>query len=105
MEKETSDLPEDLETTLASIANKTRFAIAKYLIDNGDKTFTELCKFTGLKTSVLYFHINKLELGGILQNYLQKKENTSEYSFYKITKYGKYIIEKIIAMHNEFYSK
>ena len=47
--------------------------------------------------------MKKLELGGIIQNYYIKNNNSSDYSFYKISKYGKKIITSLMQSYNEYY--
>ena len=49
-------------------------------------------------------HLKKLELNGIVQNFLQRKEGTNDYSFYEITKYGEKIIRDLISSYNEFHT-
>ena len=36
-------------------------------------------------------HLKKLETGGVIQNYFKKKKDSSDYSFYEITKFGEKI--------------
>ncbi len=82
----------DLEFTFKSLANKFRFCLALYLIEEGPFSFSEVVKLTNRKKSLIASHLKKLELGGIIQNYFRKNEKKGEYSFYESTNYGTRII-------------
>jgi len=100
-----NQIPNVFEFALKSIGNKFRLALSILLIDHGPLSFSNIAKITGKEKSLVGNHIKKLELGGILQNFLQKKEDTNEYSFYKITEYGKNIVSNLILNFNTYYSK
>lgn len=78
----------------ATLSDKTSLDIANRL-KNNDLSFTELQKSTNLDKNSLYYKIKKLIKSGIVVNYYQKRENTSEYSFYKITSFGKKRLEQL----------
>ena len=100
----TQDIPKDLELALKSISNSFRFAITLYLIENGPISFCELTEITKKENSLIASHIKKLELGGIVQNFLEKKNSSSQYSFYKITSFGKSIISGLLNSYNDYYN-
>ncbi len=64
-------------------------------LENDNLSFTELQKSTRLDKNSLYYKIKKLIKSGIIVNYYQKREDTSEYSFYKITSFGKKILDQL----------
>ena len=78
----------------ATLSDKTSLDIANRVEDD-DLSFTELQKSTNLDKNSLYYKIKKLIKSGIIVNYYQKRENTSEYSFYKITSFGKRILKQL----------
>lgn len=75
----------------ATLSDKTSLDIANRL-KNDDLSFTELQKSTNLDKNSLYYKIKNLIKSGIIVNYYQKRKNTSEYSFYQITSFGKKIM-------------
>ena len=83
-----NQIPNEFEFALKGIGNKFRLALSILLVDNGPLSFSNIAKITGKEKSLIGNHIKKLELGGIVQNFLQKKEDTNEYSFYEITEKG-----------------
>ncbi len=100
-----NQIPNEFEFALKSIGNKFRLALSILLIDHGPLSFSNIAKITGKEKSLIGNHIKKLEFGGIIQNFLQKKEDTNEYSFYEITEYGKNIVSNLILNFNTYYSK
>ena len=54
-----------------------------------DLSYNELKNYTGLDDNTLYQSIKSLIKVGIIVNYLQKRENTDETSFYKVTPFGR----------------
>jgi len=78
----------------ATLSDKTSLDIANR-VEGDDLSFTELQKSTNLDKNSLYYKIKKLIKSGIVVNYYQKRENTSEYSFYKITSFGKRILKQL----------
>lgn len=100
-----NQIPNEFEFALKGIGNKFRLALSILLIDHGPLSFSNIAKITGREKSLIGNHLKKLELGGIIQNFLQKKEDTNEYSFYEITEYGKNIVSNLILCYNSYYSK
>ncbi len=98
-------IPEDFEGTLKGLGNKFRFALALLLTENGPLSFTEISRLTQKEKGFIVNHIKKLELGGIIQNFLQRRKGTNDYSFYEITEYGEKIIRDLLTSYNEYYSK
>ena len=82
-------------------SNKVRYALSLLLIDKGPLSFSEITKILKMEKSSISNHLKILETGGILQNYLEKNENTREYSYYKITEYGKKLVISLQYSYNE----
>ncbi len=97
------DFPEDFELSLKGISNKSRFSLIAAMSGLEEMSFTEIRKMLNLEKNTVTSHLKKLELGGLVQNYFKKKEDSREYSFYTITTRGKSIISKLIQEYNEFY--
>jgi len=100
------DIPEDFVWFLDGLAHEMQVRAALILIDNHEKpglSISELSEKIGIEQNELIQHIKKLELGGAVQNFLQKREGAEEFSFYKITKFGKHMIESVIKAYNDYY--
>jgi DNA-binding MarR family transcriptional regulator len=95
----------DLTSSLNGIKNRFRLSILLFLKDMSDFSFSEIQTYADKKKSVISNHLKKLEMTGFIQNYYQKKKNSNEYSFYKLTDYGKDILSNLIKSYNKFYKK
>lgn len=97
------EIPEDFELALKAISNKLRYALTILILEKGSFTFSEIKKFLDKESSNVRHHLKILETSGILQNYLKKSEKSSEYSYYKITHYGKTLVEGLLTSYNDYY--
>ncbi|MHA1673632.1 MAG: hypothetical protein ACTSYI_08380 [Promethearchaeota archaeon] len=93
------------EDVIKSLASKIRFSILFQLIGTEGMSFSKLQEDTGLKSSVLNHHLHSLTKSYLIQNYLKKEENSSNYSFYKITEIGEDIVSTTIKVYNLSMSK
>ena len=76
-----------------ALRHKQRLAIVKLLLKE-NLSWSDLHKKLDKPRGFLHTHLKKLELGGIIQNYLQCKDlSNKDYSYYEMTEYGKEIIE------------
>jgi len=99
----TEEIPKDFELTLKAISNKTRYALSLLIINNGPFSFSEITNLLKKEKSSISNHLRILETAGIIQNFLEKKENTKDYSFYKNTNYGKIIVSGLLSSYNDYY--
>ncbi len=90
---------------IKSLASKLRFSILFHLIGTEGISFSKLQEDTGLKSSVLNHHLHSLTKSYLVQNYLKKEENSSNYSFYKITEIGGDIVSTTFKIYNLSMSK
>ena len=98
-----TQIPEDFELLLKALGHRSRIIIALLLLENEALSLSKIVKYLKQENSLALNHINKLELAGIVQNYLKKSETTREYSFYELTKYGKKIISELIENYNSYF--
>ncbi len=89
---------------LKAVSNKFRFALSSLLRERGPYTFTKIIEITKMNKSVLSNHLQKLELGGMIQNYFKKVEKSNEYSYYEITDFGAKLISCLLESYNGYYS-
>lgn len=94
----------DQSEALKAISNKFRFALSSFLREKGPYTFTKIIEITKMNKSVLSNHLQKLELGGMVQNYFKKVEKSNEYSYYEITDLGAKLISCLLESYNSYYS-
>ena len=69
-------IPEDFEFVLKGLGNKFRLSLTLLLSERKFLSLTELVKITNLENSVLLNHIKKLQLAGIIQNFLKKEKSS-----------------------------
>jgi len=98
------EIPEDFELLLKALKNKFRYALTQLLEKYDNLSFSDISKLTNKEAGILTSHLKKLELGGLIQNFLMKSGDTNEYSYYRLTKLGKIMIRDIINSYNNYYS-
>lgn len=98
-------IPKDFEFLIKSLGNKFRFKLSLLLMEKGSLSLSKIVKYVNKSNSTVLNHIRKLELAGIVQNYLKNIKETKEFSFYKITSYGKDIITDFLKRYNSYYEK
>lgn len=96
-------IPTDFELILKSLSNIHRFEILSLLLKNEKLTLNDFKKLLDKNIQDLPAEIKTLELAGLVQNFLQKSENSNEYSFYSITALGKEIFTGILNAYNHYY--
>ncbi len=97
------EIPKDFEILLKGISNKFRYALSMLLKEKGPLSFSNIVRITNKEKSLINNHLKKLELSGVIQNFLEKTETTNDYSFYQITSYGNKIITDLILCYNNYY--
>jgi predicted transcriptional regulator len=98
-----NEIPEDFELLLNALGHKTRINLLLLLMDNESLSLSKITKTMNQENSLTLNHIKKLELAGIVQNYLKRSKNTNEYSFYKLTNFGRKITSNLISNYNEYF--
>jgi DNA-binding HxlR family transcriptional regulator len=83
-----------IKRAICSLDDEKKFAIIALLKD-GDRSFSQLMDELGLDQSTLRYHLKKLSFGGIIENYYQKRTDTTEYSFYKLSEFGRDLLSKL----------
>jgi predicted ArsR family transcriptional regulator len=97
---------EDFGWMIEAIGHQMRFDILAVLINHDDLSLTRLAELLKTTPQNLQPHVKKLELGGLVQNFFQKREGRREYSFYQLTNFGQKIVPivlKIKDAYNEYY--
>jgi DNA-binding MarR family transcriptional regulator len=86
-----------------SISNTFRITLVYYLIDKNELSFSQIVTLSKKTKSSVANHLKKLELAGIIQNFLKKSENSPDYSFYRISSSGEILLKKLVKVYNFFF--
>ena len=98
-----NQLYNELESFLKALSNKFRINLLLYLFEKDSISFSQIVEITKKEKSSVTNHLKKLELCGLIQNFLKRSEKTSDYSFYKITKLGIESINGLISSYNSYF--
>jgi DNA-binding HxlR family transcriptional regulator len=96
------NIPSSLSSTLELLSDQLNLALCLFIKEK-DRTFEEIKKETPWNDDILFQRIHKLEIQGLIQNYLQKKPNVPDFSFYTLTPWGHRFIDDIIFSYNDFH--
>ncbi len=98
------EIPEEFDSLLRALSSTLRFKLTLLFLNHLRFSFSEITKLIGINNSLMKNHLNKLELGGIIQNYFEKNDTLKDYSFYTLTDFGRAIITTLIESYNNYYS-
>ncbi|MFX1296283.1 MAG: hypothetical protein ACFFD2_15710 [Promethearchaeota archaeon] len=90
------NFPEDLFVFFRGLRTKFRTNLALLLLAKGPFSLSGIAKSKNIKSGYLVSQLKELELSGIVQNYIEKRDNVKHYLFYEITSYGARILNVII---------
>ena len=91
------------ETALGSIANEKRREIL-YLLEKGDKSFSEIQSALKMDKGSLTYHMKDLVRAGVAANIYERRGGNSNarlYSFYKLTSFGAYVLDWYSAFNEK----
>ncbi|MCK4456344.1 MAG: MarR family transcriptional regulator [Thermoplasmata archaeon] len=89
---------EDLENAkdvVFALSDEKDWTILSSLSRHRELSFSKLCKATTLRKPLLTRRLKKLLRAGLIENIYTKKEDTAEYSFYRLAQIG---IEFLLAL-------
>ncbi len=93
-------IPDDFKYTMKALGNEFRFRLILLLLEEESFSLSKLSEILKKKNSLIIGHLKKLELAGIVQNYIHHTTKKREYSFYEITKYGEKMVKTIVNHYN-----
>ncbi|TXT59988.1 MAG: hypothetical protein BAJALOKI1v1_1340011 [Promethearchaeota archaeon] len=70
----------------------------------GPLSFSNISERFKKDTSYITTHIKKLELSGIIQNFIKKSDERREYCFYEIRDYGNKILSDFLTNYAKYYN-
>ncbi len=86
-------IPEEVKLSIKALADDTRLSIVMLLLENDRMAFSQLKQTLNLSSSSLSNHLTLLQDGGIVNNFLELKNN--KYSYYTMTEMGTNLIKSI----------
>lgn len=96
MNKEYADkMPNELKRAIKAMDAEARQAIIAALAEHEELSFSELKREISIDQSNLRHHLNILMKGALVENFIKGFDDSNKYSFYKITKFGKYFLEAL----------
>ncbi len=98
------EIPNDFEQSMKSLKDSFRISLILLFLKRDHMHLSEIATLTNKENSVLLNHLKKLELPGIIQNFIQKQPGIKEYSFYELTNYGRFFFKHLVQIYNEFYN-
>lgn len=96
MERYINKLPLIVRNSLKALNDEKRQSILIYLLKEGPKSFSEICKDLIISKNNFSHHIKILIRFGLIYNYYNRNEYDDKYSFYEISKLGREFIELLI---------
>ncbi|MBD3227620.1 MAG: hypothetical protein GF329_05470 [Candidatus Lokiarchaeota archaeon] len=87
---------------LKAIGHKFRFSLILYLFNKNDTSLSEISNHFNRENSNILNHTKTLELAGLIQNYYKKIPNRREYSFFKLTRFGKTFLDNYLKILKQF---
>ncbi len=87
--------PEEVREAVKAFNNRVRQAIIGALLCEGELSFVELRDLLGLKNSRMWPHLQVLERGGLIENFLREEFKERKYSFYRISPYGQKFVKSL----------
>lgn len=101
MAEENVKLPDDFKWLLKGLGNETSFTVALLLMQRGGLAFEDIVDAVEWRTKVVADHIKQMELGGIVQCYL----DGSGAMTYRVTPFGAEMCSSLLNAFNEYYAE
>lgn len=98
MEKYINEIPLVVRNSLKALSDEKRQGILIYLLRTGSKSFIEISKDLKIPKNNLSHHIKILMRYALIYNFYDRNEYNDKYSFYKISKLGKKMIENLLTL-------
>jgi len=87
--------PTELSQAIEGLNNEHRQNILLKLYTIPKLSFSELVGQTGITDSLISTHLRKLRDSMLIEHFYEHEVGREEYSFYKITKYGRRILNNL----------
>jgi DNA-binding transcriptional ArsR family regulator len=87
------EVPEEVKLSIKALGDDTRLSIVMLLLENDKMAFSQLKQVLSLSSSSLSNHLTILQDGGIVNNFLELRNN--KYSYYTMTEMGTNLIKSI----------
>ena len=95
-------IPDNLLYFFKGLENGFRFKIFTLLSQHDSLSLSRILNLSHSKSGYLLKHIEQLDRYGTIDNFIEKKAGTREYSFYKMSKFASHIYTNIDEALNDF---
>lgn len=92
------EFPTELSQAIEGLNHINRQKILVSLFNYEEQSFSEIKKETELNDALLSSHLRKLKDSLLVEQYYKHVENKQDYSYYKLTKYGKTILTNLLKI-------
>jgi DNA-binding HxlR family transcriptional regulator len=91
------EIPLDIIRPLRAFGNNFRLILIRELSTRGSLSLTQIQNHTDKGTGYIIHNLKQLEMAGLVQNFLQEREDTREYSYYELTLLCVALIEIVLT--------
>jgi DNA-binding HxlR family transcriptional regulator len=92
--------PSEIASAVEGLQGEQRQKILYALLVNDELSFTDLMKITEMSNSLLANYLKELKIQFLIEQYYEHRVNKEGYSFYRISEFGKRIIESLNNVMN-----
>jgi DNA-binding transcriptional ArsR family regulator len=85
--------PKEMKYVIKGLGDDVRLSIIEKLMKNTKLPYNEIKKQLGLNSSSLSYHLSLLQDGGLVNNFLEFKDNS--HSYYKVTELTYDVLESL----------
>ena len=97
--------PEELTRANSGLDHETRRGIFVFLLQQDSSySFRELGETLGIKPDLLSYHLSQLLAAGLIENTLERREDSRDRSFYFVSEFGQRYADKQLEIAEELWS-
>jgi DNA-binding PadR family transcriptional regulator len=104
-EKRLARLPPDLLPVFRALSDPFRWILLDKFPSPGDLSFSQVQTSTNRPGGFIAPHLHQLEFAGLVQNFIQKRPDSLNYSFYELTAFGSCWVKELRQWERQFFSR
>ena len=90
-------IPAEIKSAVSALDNDDRWRILESLLTNEELSYTQILDILEIRKGSLTNHLKNLIFGNILENYSRQSIGERYDSFYKVTRFGKDLIDGLVG--------
>ena len=90
-------IPVEIKSAVSALDNDHRWRILESLLTNEELSYTQILDILEIRKGSLTNHLKNLIFGNILENYTRQSIGERYDSFYKLTRFGKDLIDGLVG--------